>query len=598
MFSKGSRMCFKRILVGLFLLYHLGVNADEQQSSQSYQLMLVGGELPYCRSSELQLCNTLSLNDFGLKLNRRTSSYRVSTYQIKQLMAPKLWHYSRQVLRHDLNIVLLNLSMLTANQSFTKEQLFKLLITIQVVSEGRYLNGHSLFASLTANERNMFWDFLEQPQLNSFSARIKETVNLKDPQYFGSIDLFKQIITQAKLIKQTAKPNVLIITAGDRDPFKNVDALVDVFEQLGAKAQWLPISVALSAAMSHKNGCNNLDYYRNSVGNNFSREKIYPDLTKFQGQLCDQPQKMSQAIMRADAVLFTGKQPRLIKQSLFDHHQTNGRLLTLIKQQMVSNKLFVASIGPATLAMTGGVDTQGQAIAMITNGTSDMAFRHGTTTKAKECAITSQCLASSYVEYDEKGGLGLFNLGVIDIGTSSRSNFGRLTKVAYDSHNNYGIGLDPLSGLLIKASDKDIQFKVVGLDGVTILSHQKTKSFNNAMDLTDIEMSYLTPQDTGVFSNNNIGFTFAKWKRTPSDFEGGAANFTHLFSSHNFNKFSEQACLTQQDKWLAFAGRNRAFKIELAKSKDSSVKFGGVKIGNDYQLYCSINKLLLSITRR
>ena len=67
---------------------------------------------------------------------------------------------------------------------------------------------------------------------------------------------------------------------------------------------------------------------------------------------------------------------------------------------------------------------------------------------------------------------------------------------------------------------------------------------------------------------------------------------------NNFMKFSQQACLTEKSQWSGYAGKKRQFKIKLHKDQSSNMMLGGIKLDDQYRLYCSFENLKLDIVRR
>lgn len=593
-------MCFKRIFVALVVSCGWLSQFDALAlDNKYYQLMMIGGDLPFCRSSALQLCNTQQLNEFRVNSARKAPRYKVSPIQIEQVMAPKLWHYSRQALRHDLNIVLRELSKITNGQHLSKEQLISRWKAIRVASELRRLSGHSLFASLKPKEKDMLFDFFELPQFDGFSQRIKEQVNLSDKSFSKSRALFERIVEQAKLVNSNDKPNIVFVTSGDRDSFKNVDSFNSIFSQLGANASWLPLDAGLATLLSEKASCSQLEHYRNKVNNNYARERIYPDLVKFQLKFCKKSSRIIEALNHADAVVFTGQSPVLMRQSLVNQLGRPTKVLTTLSKKMRANKLFITSIGGVTLAMSGGRDNQNNRVAMMINGTSEMAFQSGTDTY-NNCTDYTLCShqENRQVNYDQRGGIGLFDIGVIDTQVSINSNFGRLAKVTFDNRNQFGIGLDELTALLVNAGSETTDFELAGFGGGIIIDHLSTTAQSDNMELSNISLSHLTPQDTAQLKHREMSIFYPKWKKTPLETDGDVTDFHNLFYSNNFTKFTQQACITQHQKLSGFAGKKRQFQIDLMKDKTSVLMFGAVKIGDKYDLYCSFEKLNLSIVRR
>jgi len=595
-------MFLPRTVIWFFLFISALAQAEDKaqpEVAQAYQLMLIGSELPYCRSSDLARCNNQQLSELASSSGRQEPLYRVSPVQVRLLMASYLWHSSRQAFRYDLNLALSALTKRVSNEKLSAFQLITRLRAIKVVSQGRHISGYSLFSQLSASELQMLLDYFELPQVDSFTNRIKEVVKIADKQDQPTILLYKKIVEQAQLIGQHKQPNILLVTAAQRDPFKDVDSLSSLFNQLGAQATWLPLDSALAKLIADGSACDLLPRYRNQEANNFQRNRIYPDLVQQQEKFCAQPSLINDAIAAADAVVFIGRSPTLLRNTFVTVAGQPSLALQLIESKMLDNKLFVASIGGATLAMTGHTDQREQPVVMIVDGDSEMAFIGGTSTEF-ECNNMSPCIRRDHrrVYYNRAGGLGLFTLGVIDTKISRDSNFARLAKVSFDSNNKLGFGLDSFTGLLVRVNDGLVSLEVTGEGGATIVDHGVTQARNQAMELTNISLSYLTPQDKAEISKQGLTIFYAKWKQTPLDFEGGVAKFNNLFRSNNFFKFTQQACITKPSQWLGRAGKDHQFKITLNKSPQSTVMFGGLMLGGAYKIYCSFERLELNITRK
>ena len=592
-------MSFRRILSGVIFFVALTAQSHAKDiNTNQYQLMLVGSDLPFCRSGSLQLCDAAQLTKFDVTASRNTTRYKVSPRQIELVMNKNRWLSTRQAFRHDLKLVLRMVSKKNSGNSFTREQLLRQIKQTQIYNQKRKISGYSMLAELSNDERNMVFDFLEVAQISDFNLRLKEKVNILDPSYANSLTMFKQMVHQAKLVNGHKKPRILLVTAADRDPYKNVDSLLDVFSQLNADVSWLPIDNALSSLLNDNSSCELLDGYRNSIGDNYAREHVYPDLTSLQFKYCQQPALIKQDLEQADAIIFSGDSPQYLRQTFIDTMGQQTDLLKIIQSKMLNNKLFIAAYGAATLAMPGGKDLENNPVATVVEGSSENVFLFGTQTD-KDCFKTYSCHIDNKnsVYYQPNGGLSLFSIGILDI-DSRRGNLGRVSKVSYDNNNRFGFNLEAMTALLVNKKSHDVAIEIIGFGGLMLVDHANTLAQKNNRGLNGITLAYLTPQDKVTISKGKINFTYPQWKKTPANFDGEQTKFSDLFIGNNFTKFSQQSCLTSNNQWQGYAGRRHQFKIHLKKDQHSQIKVGGTKVDNQFKLYCSFNRLILDVVKQ
>ncbi|MDP2560961.1 hypothetical protein [Psychrobium sp. 1_MG-2023] len=589
-----------KIVSLFFIIAFCFINDKEALAEETdYQLMLVGSQLEFCRSTELTHCSPSSVTSFSQALSRDSIKYKFSIKQVNKATATEHWQSGRQTIRYDMAIILQELAKKFGTKVLSYPQLLAVWKSTTVKHNQRQLSGHSLLLSLSEDERLMILDFLELPQLDSFSQRIEEQTIVNDKISPFSNSLFQQIVEQARLKNNQSKPSILIVTAGNRDSFYDVDAYTSLFNQLGADAKWLPIDAALTQLKADKERCMWLENYRGRILNSFDRAKVYEDLLLIQQRFCKQPFLMSNAINAADAIVFVGDSPLKLRASLISGDNKPSLYLSLIKRRVEMNKLFVAAIGAVGRALVSQAHTS----PVILSGNSEQAMNLGSINvleASTKCNRFESCQSQHNLTTYYPGGVGLFDFAVLDTDMSERGNIARLARVVYDMEQQFGLGIDQNTAVMLANPESDtVKVKVIGSQGVVVLNKTKDSQQHSTDDeLRQINYSYLTTGDIAEFSNGQMRVTYPQWKKTPASANTAPLSFNNLFFNSNFKLFSQQACLINEPQWSGFAGRKRQYTVTLAKSDSSEFRLGGLKVGNGYQLFCSFTSLLLDITRR
>lgn len=569
---------------------------------EDYQLMLLGGDLHYCRSMALRFCNSAGENVLGRQQNRRRQFYKLTPRQVEAAMAANMWHADRQAMRHDLNLVLQELSRQVASQPLSRRELLTAWKGVSVKQNNRILSGHSLFLQLHKHEYQMILDFLELPMLDQFEDRIVEQAALKHTREPVTEKLLRTFINLASKDPNSEKqPLILVLTAGERDPFANVDTLEEVIASIGAQVHWLPLDGALQSLWADRKPCGQLESYRNRLGNNYDRQRIYPDLVARQQALCNNPAQVGEWLSKADGLLLSGGQPHFLKRTLVAADGKPTPALSMIRQRISQRQLVVATVATSTNAMSGGKDLTGKQTAMLLGGTSEMGFNHGSFNRQQvsDCQGVGKCLTGELI-YNHQGGIGLFPWGVLDVEMSDNGHQGRLSKVSFDNGNRYGFGVDKNTALLVShepGSDR-VDLGIAGEGGVLIVDHQQTRQTNGGLGLTNVSLNYFTRDDQVVLSQTGLSAEFAEWKRVPQRLKAPVTNNQNLFYGNNFRRFMEQACLSETNISKGYAGKKREFSVLLDRPNEARIMIGGVKRDSGYSFYCSFQNFRWTISRR
>lgn len=578
----------KKLLLISFTILLASFSLNTQASSKEYEVMLIANDFEFCRSSANHLCKSSEITTLVKEDYRRPIQYKLVISQIKKMMNVELWRPSRQAFRYDLQLLFNGIAKKAGIGTLSYSQLINVWKSVAIKRDGKTISGHSLFLSMTKDELAMVLDHLEFEQVDYAGRRLKEKISLVKSDKSSTIKFAKKIIKLAKNDEQT--PNVLIVPAGMRDSFVDVDSYVDLFNQLGANASWLPIDAALNKLLSDKKQCDALEKYRADVLNSYDRKRIYGDLIDTQMRYCNDSTLFNKAIADADAIIVIGDNPKLLNDSFMVNNLDN-KLLQQIRKKIQVKELMIVAIGN----MAKGLVSKGTHGAVILQGDSQSAMTNGTSTSQQiedVCKNYGSCETDYHSVIYQLGGIGLIDFPIIDTNVSSSGNVARLAKVGLDSKLNMSLSIDRNTALLVRKVNKNNQVKVIGEQGIVLLSQP-----NNSVDLTNIKYSYFTPEDVINFDQKNITINYPDWKNPPEQSETELAHYKNLFYGDSFKRFSEQACVINHNKWAGNAGRHQQFRISLEKNRKNKLYMGALKVGDDYQFYCSINAMSLRLIR-
>lgn len=571
-------------LLSLSVPFHIKANAQ----STSYEMMLIGSDFELCRSSETQFCRAKDVSAFRNGNNRSAKQYKLAISQIEKMMHVDRWSPARQALRYDLHLLFNATAKRAGTRILSYSQLLSAWKSMSIRRDGKTLSGHSLFLSMTESELSMILDHLEYAQLDHAGRRFKDAVIVDTQEPSNSINFAQKVVEIAKV--GDAKPKILIATIGYRDNYSEVDAYVSLFHKLGAEADWLPIDASLAQLMLANESCGSLEQYRADILKSYDRNRIYKDLVKTQQQYCANPKLFNKAIKSANAIVLVGDKPQLLNKTFLSDDEATP-LLKLIKQRVDVKKLTLVAAGE----MVKGVVQKGNNGAVILSGNSEYALLNGTSSLVQRrlaCDSYGSCDNDYNSVTYQYGGLGLLKFPIIDTQVSSHGNIARLARVGFDTGLQQSMAIDKATAVLLNQRDSAVNFEVIGQGGVIYLSYQSKKP-----SLELINYHYFTPGDLVTNNAGVVSVAYPEWKTIAKDPQAQLAAYNNLFYGDNFNRFAEQACVINDKSWQGLAGRNKQFMVKLAKTANSQLHMGGVKVNDGYEFYCSINALSLSLTR-
>ena len=562
-------------------------------TSQESTLFLVGGGLKTCSSMSLQNCKTTSFLEKNHKVN---TLYQVSDLNIERLF--KAWPEQhlpkeRESMRNLLQRMLGNTEILNKKKL---RQLWKKYDLNQVINR------------LGDAEYYLFLDSLEVEQRGEDGKRLQEKVNISATSNPFSIEIFQTFVELAKQNSRTTrsdkKPSILVVTASARDTFEAVDFYTQVFAQLGANVEWLPIDAAVNAAWQSGDdlaaACNHLAKYRAEVLGAYFRETIYADLVKQQHKACEQPQAMIKKIIQADALFINGGDQSLTRKAFKNKDNTNNLILDTIIARFADNNLVVGGTSAGTALMSGSQSDQATT-PMITNGRSEVALIRG----AKKdklplvgCQKNNTCddaLLNDDLTYNSLGGIGLFDLGILDTHFSERGRQGRLMQLLHDTDTLYGFGVDETTAMLVKSGQHKTDISVVGKSGVFIAKKSAEKM---GMQIRSFDTYYLTRDDSAILDLNSgeLAISFANWKRDIKLPPQSMSTIKDVFYGETYKQTLDLLCLTHSPaRELSASWGDNVSYLKITSDDNSKFRTGGIKVAKQIKTYCSYSDVAVTI---
>lgn len=471
-----NRVVFAVLLSSLVATLAVAQDKRSVQKSLLYQSLMIGGGLKICSSSTPEYCVKNQSNEFQDKqqlavysLSKKSFEPVIKTSGYEQL-DPTRQMRLRQVFEH------FYANPVNVNSPEELRQSFK--------GTTNEFDAGQLFNNLPNEVYYAILDYAQQP-----SSQLRY-VDFEKTQSSATQNILRKFIQQANLRKpQDETLTISYITAAARNPFSEVAYYQQLLTQAAQEDTgnqrvnivWLPLDQSLMQALEDKqkglNSCNLLDTYRQK-NHLFNADLRYPELTAKQRVLCHQPEQLlailnnSHGLFVSDSITGESSSVRLL--SLFRNSQNHLTTYqqTIIKQHK-NGQLFVAGSGTGAAIMAGGI-FESRPVPIMTGGTSDVALVRGAFPLPPApfgCEKDGNCpygLLEDDLTYDSRGGLGIFDLGIIDTDFSEQSRQARLAVLAAASKIRLGFGVDANTALLYRNTSDNKQMKVIGENGVFI----------------------------------------------------------------------------------------------------------------------------------
>lgn len=312
-----------------------------------------------------------------------------------------------------------------------------------------------------------------------------------------------------------AKPNIGIVTAGSNKPLADAARYIQWFEQLGANPIWLPLSADHQQAQVLEQqgmaGCAKFDHKN-------TEQAALSALNQQRYQLCRSPEQLQQTLQSLQGLYIADGNVLRAVQAFFQPDGAPGPALTILRRMVQSDRLAVAASGEAIRLLSGGQHAD-RPVPMLVGGDSERAFQNGAFALPLGCEDTSVCLelAADNLSYLSQGGLGLFNLGIIDTRLSEQDGQGRLALLAMHTGTRFGIGLDQQAALLVGWRNQSIALRVAGLGGVFIVdSAQGIYKLQGGKRQLVAMSHYLNPGDKASYQFAQQRWQFSLTKQSAS----------------------------------------------------------------------------------
>ena len=295
---------------------------------------------------------------------------------------------------------------------------------------------------------------------------------------------YQQFVAAARAANGGKTPKIGVVTASaDMHPFADADINMDALRSAGADVVFIPMDGGMRQALD-RNDCQAVDLYYDAYANTrsarsyFHSALVYPDLAAQQRSLCENRGALLNATLKElSGIYFSGGDQARHLES-FVSKDAQGRYtvasaqLDILRARHAQGKLVVAGTSAGDHIQGGGF-WHGKPVPMLGGGDSYEALRAGyvrgngpTLGTASPDGGEGKYPASSY----ELGGLGFFNLGLLDSHFSVRTREGRMVRLAQQSGMDYGFGIDENTALIVSRPDArgTTHLSVVGAAGVLI----------------------------------------------------------------------------------------------------------------------------------
>lgn len=359
-----------------------------------------------------------------------------------------------------------------------------------------YELGSDVWNALSGTEQNVVLQGLVDPLVDY--TRPLEYVNLNDSVDTDTVDVINAIVSKAQGDSDNA-PTVLVMTSSSNNSYDPADYYVEMFNQAGANAQWLPVDRAYQDARLAER-CDLLHAYHGDYASDAHADLRFPDYAAAHMAACEDPQTVLDMIASADALFINGGGQRRSLDALMPEvngERSDSPAMALIRERFEAGELLVGGTSAGTAVQGGGyLNDASNLIPMIDGGQPYHVIQTG---------------------YDEgiavfEGGLGLFNFGITDTHFSERARETRLVKLAEQTDVQFGFGVDETTVLFVDKLVRDEvlygHLSVLGKGGVFVTDlgdAQVASASEETLDISNVSIHYLNPGDSMIINSENGG---------------------------------------------------------------------------------------------
>ncbi|TQV75491.1 hypothetical protein FLL45_11280 [Aliikangiella marina] len=434
------------------------------------KMLLVGGGLKICSSYSPRNCTeSVKFDDTAYK-----SSY-FSVNSDKQVIiaqdAFNLFSDKNKLTRVVELLAKYQLRFDTA--PVTRRELLKRLDNIKLTSN--QMMGRKLLDDLDSRQWNFLIHYLQVPVVDRKGEALTEYVDFEN-SHPDSQRIINQFISMVSSISGDNRPTVLFSTASANDVFDAASFYLQLFRHFEVDAVWLPLEASLNRVMNDPNKeCTDLARVRGEYYSVFNRDKVYPQLARYQQSFCENPHYFTTLIGQASGIFFNGGDQFLALSSLADTEGGEKAFSPFYRQMKTKfdrGQLVVAGTSAGTAVQSGGLFAD-RLLPMITNGESIAGFFDGAYATnfppSDQCELQNSCgeaIGADSLTYFGSGGLELLPIGILDTHFSERNRAFRLIRLLNTTKVSHGIGIDENTGLVVKQKNGKLSYETIGQNGV------------------------------------------------------------------------------------------------------------------------------------
>ena len=330
--------------------------------------------------------------------------------------------------------------------------------------------------------------------------------------------IFLQFVAAARAANGGKTPKIGVVTASaDAHPFADADINLDALRSAGADVVYIPMDGGMRQALD-RDDCNAVDLYYDSYANTRNARSyihsalVFPDLAAQQRRFCENHGALlNTALKELSGIYFSGgDQARhlesFVSKDAQGQYTVISAQLAILRARHAQGKLVVAGTSAGNHIQGGGT-WHGKPVPMLGGGDSYEALRAGfvrgngpTLGTASPDGGEGKYPASSY----ELGGLGFFQLGLLDSHFSIRTREGRLVRLTQQSGMDYGFGIDENTALVVSRPDArgTTHLSVTGAAGVLIVDVRQAtatgQSTAGEYAIDGVRLHYLSAGDTAT----------------------------------------------------------------------------------------------------
>lgn len=562
------------------LLTTLALASHIAQARPDYSLILIGGGVKTCSSLALQGCVPDTKAPAGALM--------AIQYQFPAAIEPKLASLQFPAAQQAQANALLRLLAARHGAKFLSEKELKAAIrSAELEVDGQWMSGRDVWQQFSLGQKEAIFDLLQVA--TNLDGRLKTEVAM--PQQLNnkhSLNIYQEVVNQAKKAGKRSKPKIVIFTASSRDPFASVDYYKSLFSNLGADASWLPINVAFQSAQQDNAGsCKNFSEVLQQKQGTYRRDEVYRDLFEYQQNFCREGHNYATRALRdADAVFFNGGDQSLVYQAFKQADGSDTPELTVIREKFNAGTLVIAGTSAGTAVQTGAPHV------MLTGGDSISAFAKPLTLTQGPCGVDcTDELSESPLSAQASGGFGFFPYGILDTHFSERGRQGRLWQVLAQTKGQLGVGIDENTALLVNPITNGAAMRVLGEGGVFLTQPGPLPTIWRSHYLTQDDQVTIA----GSGKDTQLQFQLAPWKYTGSNRKQMLMQTNDIFTGNRFRALASLMCQNHNDVATGrFDVQGKTWQLTMNRNAQSNSRNGSYQVQGQVFAACSYHDVLMS----